>query len=133
MSSVWIGFIGVVVGGVISTLWQWLAVVRQELSDAVVAARLVNEDLQERSSQGAATAERDTSAWIENRVALARALGEEQWKAVAKAYRAPADPSSATDAQQAIERLVKSKRSALFMRLGNLFRLGSSGGPESSP
>ena len=54
MSSAWIGLIGVVVGGVISTLWQWLAVVRQELSDAVVSARLVNEDLQERPSQGAA-------------------------------------------------------------------------------
>ena len=51
MSSAWIGLIGVVVGGVISTLWQWLAVVRQELSDAVVSARLVNEDMEERPSK----------------------------------------------------------------------------------
>jgi hypothetical protein len=45
MSSAWFGLIGVVVGGLISTLWQWLAVVRQELSEAMVAARLVDEDL----------------------------------------------------------------------------------------
>ena len=37
MNSVWIGFIGVIVGGLITSVWL-LAVVRQELSDGMVAA-----------------------------------------------------------------------------------------------
>ena len=45
MSSVWIGFIGVIVGGLITTVWSWLAVIRQELGDAMVSARLVDESL----------------------------------------------------------------------------------------
>jgi hypothetical protein len=44
-AAFWSGFIGVVVGALISTLWSWLAVIRQELSDAMVAAWMVNEDL----------------------------------------------------------------------------------------
>ena len=121
MSSAWIGLIGVVVGGVISTLWQWLAVVRQELSDAVVAARLVYEDLEKRLSQNAVTAKPDSSAWIENRAALARTLGKNQWRAAADAYRVPTSRERLDKAQAAIEPLVKNKRSAIALRLRNIF------------
>jgi hypothetical protein len=76
MSSAWFGLIGVVVGGVISTLWQWLAVVRQELSAGMVAARLVDESLERTLSRDGATAKPDSSTWIENRVALATTLGQ---------------------------------------------------------
>lgn len=44
MNSVWIGLVGVIVGGLITTLWSWLSVVRQELSDGMVAARMVDDD-----------------------------------------------------------------------------------------
>jgi hypothetical protein len=86
MSSAWFGLIGVVVGGFISTLWSWLAVIRQELSEAVVAARLVDEDLRcteallSVSSQ--VTAHPDAGVWAGNRVALARVPGHRQWNAV---------------------------------------------------
>src|SRR6266568_535827 len=45
VSAVWIGLIGVIIGGLIATTWSWLAVVRQELSDAMVSARLIDESL----------------------------------------------------------------------------------------
>jgi len=40
-----VGLTGVVVGGLISTGWKWLAAIRQELADGVVGARLVDHDL----------------------------------------------------------------------------------------
>ena len=132
MSSAWFGLIGVVVGGLISTLWQWLAVVRQELSEAMVAARLVDEDLrrvEHALSQDVATAKPDTRIWLANRIALARGLGQKQWDAVADAYRVYAGTSGdAPDAprerlkaaREAIEPLVKGKRYVLIQRWHNL-------------
>ena len=118
MSSAWIGFVGVVVGALVSTLWQWLAVVRQELSEAVVAARLVDESLR----AAAGTAKPDPSIWIENRVALAKALGRKQWDAVASVYReGGASEEQLKTAREAIARLVQGKRHVLVDRLHNLF------------
>jgi hypothetical protein len=131
MSSAWFGLIGVVVGGLISTLWQWLAVVRQELSEAMVAARLVDEDLrgvEQTLSQDAAIAKPDTSIWLANRVALDRGLGQKQWGDVADAYRVHAGTSgdargtpreSLKAARDAIEPLVKGKRYVLTQRWHN--------------
>jgi hypothetical protein len=85
MSSAWFGLLGVVVGAVIASVWSWLAVVRQELTDAMVAARLVDEDLG--SLFGGETPHINTEVWVTNRAALARVLGREQWTAVADVYR----------------------------------------------
>jgi hypothetical protein len=97
MSSVWIGFAGVIVGGLITTLWSWLAVVRQELSDAMVSARLVDDDLAAlaqavRSSNGNLPSEDKARIWEQNRTALARVLGRRQWAEVSTAYRHCAHP-----------------------------------------
>jgi hypothetical protein len=79
MDAAWFGLIGVVVGGLISTLWSWLAVVRQELSEAMVAARLIDEDLLPVAIPHPGGAELpDADIWVENRVALAKALGKSQ-------------------------------------------------------
>jgi hypothetical protein len=132
MSSAWFGLIGVVVGGLIATVWQWLAVVRQELSEAMVGARLVDEDLrrvEETLSQDVTAAKPDTNIWLANRVALARVLGQRQWDAIADAYRVRAGTSGEVTeasgerlnaAREAISPLVKGKRYALMDRRHNL-------------
>lgn len=132
MSEAWFGLLGVVVGGFISTLWSWLSVVRQELSDGMVAARLLDEDLKRfdasvdrREPADAVSAD----MWREHRVALAKVLGEPQWNAVADAYR-PADPSQSgqpaslgtvADARAALKPLAQGKRHVLPQRWRNLF------------
>jgi hypothetical protein len=132
MSSAWFGLIGVVVGGLIATLWQWLAVVRQELSEAMVAARLIDEELrrvEETLSEDVKAAKPDTSIWLANRVPLARVLGQKQWDAVADAYRVHASTSGDArgasgeplkGARDAIKPLVKGKRYVLFQRWHNV-------------
>src|ERR1700761_4926566 len=96
MSSVWIGFVGVIVGGLITTVWSWLAVVRQELSDAMVSARLVDDDIAGLAlairPDGKLPAQDNGQVWEQNRAALARALGKQQWAEVSKAYQHYAHP-----------------------------------------
>ena len=144
MSAAWFGLIGVIVGGLISTLWSWLAVVRQELSDAVVAARLVDDDLcalQEPSRLGDA-ATPDTATWIANRAALAKALGKAQWEAVSAVYRAPGAAMDGKPSEQLGDRLcfareklqpwVAGKRYGVLQRFRDLFsarRSHPAGGP----
>ena len=73
MSAVWIGFVGVIVGSVITIAWSWLAVIRQELSDGMVAARLVDENLAILSAtmRNKVSAQIDLDIWEQNRAALA--------------------------------------------------------------
>src|SRR5262245_38416017 len=92
MNSVWIGFIGVIVGGLITSVWSLLAVVRQELSGGMVAARLVDANLatldQGRPSpSGEPGRPMDDRVWEQSRASLARVLGREQWAKVSAAYR----------------------------------------------
>ena len=66
-------------------LWSWLSVVRQELSDGMVAARLVDEELKRLAPPvgGPAPAYAlSPETWQEQRIALAKVLGEPQWNAV---------------------------------------------------
>jgi hypothetical protein len=129
VSSAWIGLAGVVVGGVIATLWSWLAVVRQELADAVVAARLVDEDLRTIESASPGTARPAADVWTANRVALAKVLGETQWHAVSDVYRQggagtspdedPALRTRVDAARGALEPLVRGKRYVTRQRAQN--------------
>lgn len=125
MSAAWFGLLGVVVGGVISSLWSWLAVVRQELSDAMVAARLVDLELSEReASDGSRVPAAATSIWNESRAALAKVLGKPQWDAISRVY-ANGSSSSPTDietARQALAELVAGKRYVLPQRWRNMFQ-----------
>jgi hypothetical protein len=132
MSSVWIGFVGVIVGGLITTVWSWLTVVRQELSDGMVAARLVDENLaalyQARPSSGGKPGTPiDSSTWEQNRAALARVLGKRQWADVSAVYRhcdypLPEDSlhDEITAAQAALAGLVTGKRHVIGQRWRNL-------------
>jgi len=132
MSSVWIGFVGVIVGGLITTLWSWLAVVRQELSDAVVSARLVDDNLaalwEAVRSPGDVLTMKDTDLiWQQNRAALARALGKRQWAEVSTAYRHCVHPlpeyslhDDIAAARTALAQLVSGKRYVIGQRWRNL-------------
>lgn len=130
MNSVWIGFVGVIVGGLITTVWSWLAVVRQELSDAVVSARLADDDLAAldevlRSNPGTQI---NGQVWEKNRTALARALGKQQWADVSAVYRHYAHPLPASSlhdeiatAQRSLTMLVSGKRYVVGQRWRNVF------------
>ena len=132
MSSVWIGFVGVIVGGLITTLWSWLAVVRQELSDAMVSARLVDDDLAAltqavRSPDRIPPSQDDGGIWEQNRTALARVLGRRQWDEVSTAYRHHAHPlpehsldDDIATARQALAQLISGKRYVISQRWRNL-------------
>jgi hypothetical protein len=132
VSEAWFGLLGVVVGGLISTLWSWLSVVRQELTDGMVAARLVDEELRGLDSSGVRQQHADglgADTWQEHRVALAKVLGEPQWNAVADVYRLAAGPRSAqeaasahavAEARAALKPLVQGKRHVLPQRWRNL-------------
>jgi hypothetical protein len=133
MDAVWIGFLGVIVGGVITTVWSWLAVVRQELSDAVVAARLVDENLAAigeaaSTSPGRAEAHINVDIWEHNRAALARALGRWEWADVSVIYR-PRDGQLPDDllgaqvakARSALQQPVAGKLSIVGQRWRNMF------------
>jgi hypothetical protein len=124
MNSVWIGFVGVIVGGLITTVWSLLAIVRTELADGMVAARLVDEDLAAREhgprspGENPGTAPK-TSIWEHNRAALARVLGPQQWAAVSAAYRHPLPEGMLHDigaARAALSRLVAGKRHVIGRR-----------------
>lgn len=121
----WIGLIGVVVGGVITTAWAWLAVVRQELSDAVVSARLVDESLAalQHTEPPVMPAGLDVvGVWEANRSPLARALGHRQWEAVSGVYQQPREMERAiAEARAALHPLVRGKRYLVLQRLGNVF------------
>jgi hypothetical protein len=132
MNSVWIGLVGVIVGGLITTLWSWLSVVRQELSDGMVAARMVDDDLASldvlRFQDHAADGSEDDLIWKHNRAALARVLGRQEWATVSAAYRKydlrSQDDSLHDDiaaARSALAGLVSGKRYAIGRRWRNLF------------
>jgi hypothetical protein len=132
MTSVWIGLLGVIVGGLITTLWSWLAVVRQELSDGMVAARMVDDNLAS-LAQGRQSPESDGGkpgdglVWEQHRGALARVLGRQEWERVSTVYRnhnlLTPDDSLRKDiaaAQEALSGLVAGKRYVMGQRLRNL-------------
>jgi hypothetical protein len=119
VSEAWFGFIGVVVGGLIPIGWQLAASVRDDLGKAVVAARLVDDDLQ-RQPDGSALS---PDLWKEYRGALALVLTGAEWEAVADCYRVSNPGAEArASAQGALAPLVRNKRSAFFNRRRNLLR-----------
>jgi hypothetical protein len=139
MSAVWIGFVGVIVGSVISIAWSWLAVIRQELSDAMVSARLVDENLAAldeaiRASRGKVSPQISLDIWKQNRAALARVLGEQQWDEVSAVYRhgdqqLPEDSLSVyvSTARSALRELVAGKRYVIPQRWRNALSRHRSG------
>jgi hypothetical protein len=136
VSSAWFGLIGVVVGGLISTAWGWLAAIRTELSEALVAARLVDADLRRFENSSAVPQDRHSfefhpKTWANNRAALARVLGRRQWDLVAEACDGLAQASTEEDeslraivheARDALDPLVSGKRYVMRQRLDNLSR-----------
>jgi hypothetical protein len=136
VSSAWFGLIGVVVGGLISTAWGWLAAIRIELSEAVVAARLVDAELRRYENNSAVPSDRhslefDPETWVNNRAALARVLGRRQWDLIADACDGLARPPVEEDeslraivleARDALDPLVSGKRHVVRQRVGNLSR-----------
>lgn len=107
------GFLGVIVGGFITSLWAWLALIRQELSDSVVAARLIDGDLVD--------ARPTQSVWTTNQAAFARAVGLDQWVKVRRAYETQT-PSAVViaEARHALAPLVAGKRYVMRQRLSNM-------------
>jgi hypothetical protein len=126
MTAAWFGLLGVVVGGVISTLWNWLAVVRAELTDAMVGARLVDRELAGRQHRPSNVADTTSDPlWDDYRAALARVLGKTQWDTVSAAYAHRDDPDMTrelTAARDALAPLVAGKRYVVPQRWRNLFR-----------
>ena len=136
MSTVWVGFLGVLVGSAITVAWNWLAVIRKEQTDAVVAARLVDENLAAlahaiRVSPGEEVSPQiGRQIWENNRSALAAVLGEQQWREVSAVYR-HRDPQAPPDrfqenignARYALGELVEGRRHVLPYRWRNR-RLG---------
>lgn len=143
MDAAWIGLLGVVVGGIVASAWSWAAVIRQELSDGLVSARLVDDELRQfddelrrleelgRAGRGDPVLRRpDVHLWKENRSALARILGHRQWEQVSSAYShatadhsAPLRPDVADQvraARDALAPLVAGKRHVIWQRVGNL-------------
>lgn len=122
-----------IIGGLITTTWSWLVVVRQELSDAMVSARLIDENLAVLeqamlASREAVYEQIDSHAWEQNRAALARVLGREQWEDVSSVYRHH-DNSLSDDsirghvstARKALKELVAGKRYIIPQRWRNAF------------
>jgi hypothetical protein len=123
VSAAWFGLIGVVVGGLLSTIANLFSAVRQELNDAVVAARIIYSDL-ESDERSAADGERRSELWATHRADLARALGYKQWMAVAAAYQTnDLTPSVRgeiiSNAMDMLRPVVASKRRIVFQRFGN--------------
>ncbi|PJI93889.1 hypothetical protein [Luteimicrobium subarcticum] len=121
MSAAAVGLVGVVVGAVLTTLWAWLALLRGELTDAMTAARLVDEDLHRRLSDlGSCAVDGVASAvWEQNRNALAKVLQVDSWRAVARVYRSPerrVDVDDLVLARAALARLVSGRRSVVPAR-----------------
>lgn len=117
MNSVWIGLIGVIVGGLITTAWSWLAVIRQELSDAMVSARLINENLTAAGEPGGGQAALvDGNLWEQNRAALARVLGKQDWIDVSAAFREGSSREEIVKAGTALDHLVSGKRYIIGQR-----------------
>ncbi|WP_206306950.1 hypothetical protein [Streptomyces sp. F001] len=134
VSAAWFGLIGVVVGGLISTLWGWLAAIRQKLADGLVAARLVEDDLihleLESDTQAGHQRLPNAQIWADNRVALARVLGSQQWRAVSAVYRNSTSPMALTwsrrdqelhAARKALAPLAAGKRHVVRQRWRNMF------------
>jgi hypothetical protein len=119
-----VGFAGVLVGAVVAIMGSWLIAIRAELNDAIVAARLIEVDLAlVQRTEG--DSEPSTAIWTANSVALAKALGYRQWKAVAEVYRG--GHPSAADLNGRLERAHRelkpfavSKRSAVLQRWRNM-------------
>jgi hypothetical protein len=121
MSSAEWGLLGVVVGGMITSVWSWLALIRQDLSDAVVAARLVEEDLC--SVPAGEGVPLDPKTWALNRAALAKALGYRQWQAVSDLYGKQEASRSSREVEQAraaLKPLVRGKRYLVLQRWRNM-------------
>ena len=113
--------------------WSWLAVVRQELTDAMVSARLIDESLAALEQAMLASREAvfqhiDAHVWEQNRVALARVLGREQWVDVSSVYRHHDSPlpddslrGQVSTARKALKELVAGKRYVIPQRWRNEF------------
>jgi hypothetical protein len=124
-----VGFVGVIVGGLVSVMGSWLDKIRVELTDAMVAARLVDVDLA-RVERAGVGAQPSPAIWAANSGALAKALGYDQWEAVAKVYRAGDSLESSlvsalNEAHSALEPFARSKRSAVRRRWRNMLRCNS--------
>jgi hypothetical protein len=122
MNSFWIGLIGVIVGGLITTAWSWLAVIRQELSDAMVSARLIDEALKvAKQAVAGQAAFVDGGVWEQNRAALARVLGRQDWIDVSGAFREGSSRDEIVKAQAALGHIVSGKRYIVGQRWRTLF------------
>jgi hypothetical protein len=125
-----VGFVGVIVGGLIAVMGSWLDQIRGEVNDAMVAARLVRADLARAEAAGGG-AEPSAGIWTANSGALAKALGYHQWEAVAEAYQAGQSSGSdlvgaPTRARHELEPFARGKRSAVHQRWRNMRRRNDS-------
>lgn len=121
-----VGFVGVIVGSLVSVMGSWFVAIRAELNDAMVAARLVQADLARVQAVGIG-AEPSAAIWTANSGALAKALSYHQWQAVAEVYRV--GHCSESDLVGALSRahgeltpFARSKRRAVHQRWRNMWR-----------
>jgi hypothetical protein len=111
-----IGLVGVFVGALIAGAWGWFSEVRRELAEAVVAARLVTNEL---NSWDLARA-RSQDAWLVHRADLARVLGADEWASVSEAYTPVASDRQVTKAIDVLKPLAQGKRHQVIRRLRNI-------------
>jgi hypothetical protein len=119
MAAVW-GLIGVIAGGLITSGWAFVSIVRTELGDLVVAARMIHADLR----RCAKASELNRELWQQHREALARALGKRQWEAVASAYETETTHESADPviekARDGLKRAAAGRRHVIVQRFTNV-------------
>jgi hypothetical protein len=124
--AAWFGIIGVLVGGLVSTITALFSEVRKELNDAVVAARIIDSDLRTEPGSSAGD-EHQGELWATHRVALARTLGYTQWRAVAAVYETkdltgPKRAKATSEAREMLGPVVSGKRFFITQRFGNFPR-----------
>jgi hypothetical protein len=121
-----VGFVGVLIGAVVSVAGKWLVTIRDELNEAMVAARLVDADLAAMESGGDHDVPSHLASWQSNRAALAKVLGYRQWQAVSNVYGAGNAPMLEEDtlrrARNSLAPFAVSKRTAVRQRVRNVGR-----------
>jgi hypothetical protein len=79
-------FLGIALGALLPSLWAWLAIVRTEQTEGMVAARLLDSNL-ELVERAQGRGDLDAALWLQHRPALAKVLDRDAWEVVSRIYR----------------------------------------------
>ena len=115
MSPIVYGFLGIALGALLPSLWAWLAIVRTEQTEGMVAARLLDSNL-ELVERAQGRGDLDAALWLQHRPALAKVLDRDAWEVVSRIYRDGGHQGSVAHARIHLKRLVQGKRSIIQAR-----------------